>query len=151
MKRQLLTITILFLLALLICTAPAVAAQKETIGAQISLSDEDKTFPANAPFYIMHGWYVFPAEGPVASYGFELDVDGQSQGFDFFVHTGYRDWPVIGRFWVYNFPDGMTGTHTFTGRFILPCKVAEEYGGGPCETPYEEVEWETSEITVTFQ
>jgi hypothetical protein len=123
----------------------------EPVGERILVDGVDQTFPAGEPFHIMHGYFVFSAEGPVSSYGFDLEVDGEYQDYDFFIYTGFKEYPVIGRWWVYNFPDGMTGTHTFSGHWMAPCKVAIEYGyEGPCETPYEKVEWNFQEITVTF-
>jgi hypothetical protein len=57
----------------------------------------------------------------------------------------YPQW-FLNRLYFFNFPDGMTGTHTFEGHWNMPCKfVLPE-----CEDPMAEVDWVHSEWVITF-
>jgi hypothetical protein len=140
---------------------PASAGQHQPVGARISVILGTPTvFPAGAPFHIQHGW----GQGAIAPpsqtglWRFALDVDGVPRAPDYFFETTTAPpdtsfaYPVLGRFWVFNFPDGMTGTHTVTGFWIGPCAQAVQYNGypGPCSTPNAEVIVETHAVTVTF-
>ena len=50
---------------------------------------------------------------------------------------------------MFNFPNGMTGVHTFTGHWFLACGFDPEIpcNGRPPTTP---VEYDTESVTVTF-
>jgi hypothetical protein len=69
------------------------------------------TLPANEPFSARGGYMGDPRESLVnPAYRFELTVDGITQ-------QGILDLDLANasKFYVYNFRDGMTGTHTFVG------------------------------------
>jgi hypothetical protein len=155
MKRKSIFVTILLVLALLAIAFPATANSLITVGDRIVLHDGSNEFPAGAPFHIHHGWSgMRPWDNPtpVGIWGFELEIDGIYQRPDY-IWTGYNaEYDIIPRVSVYNFPDGMTGTHTFTGHWIMPCKEAVESGiiPGPCRTPNEKTIILTRELTVTF-
>lgn len=58
--------------------------------------------------------------------------------------SGHGDHAVL---WTFNFPDGMTGTHYFTGTWYAPCG----YIYGPCDGPTNTViETFTVTVQVTF-
>lgn len=58
----------------------------------------------------------------------------------------------MNRLWVFNFPEGMTGTHTFTGHWYISCRWAVDNGWftGTCTTPHALVEILSQSITVVF-
>ena len=150
-------------LSILLLGSSAAATTKEEIGPRINvLLGTPTTFPANTPFHIRHGWsptedFTPPAIG---DYSFALDVDGVPRAEDFVIReaipppaTGFDfDTPIQVRTWVFNFPTGMTGIHTFTGHWFQPCAAAVEFHAypGPCTSPSASVEEETHSLTVTF-
>lgn len=147
--RTMLT-AVTLLAALTVAVAPAAsAAAKQRTGERINLFGGGfQVFPANQPFHIAHGWLrvlgADQGEPPPAlgRYGFSLAVDGQDRPADYMERAPRED-PVFGwikpTFSVHNFPDGMTGTHTFTGHWFGPCTglVDGGYTPGPCDHPTE--------------
>jgi hypothetical protein len=152
MKRKLIFVTILLMAVVLAMAIPVSAAQKVPIGDRIFVNAGDQNFQAGAPFHIMHGWTFGsgPGEGMRGLYGFELEIDGAYQEPDFTLHVRYPDYDLLGIQWVFNFPEGMTGTHTFTGHWIAPCKPFEEWFG-PCSSPSEQIEVFTASASITFE
>jgi hypothetical protein len=155
MKRKSIFVTFLLVLALLAIAFPATANNPKTVGEQINLFYGPNEFPAGEPFYIKHGWSITPSYNPptpVGIHGFELELDGIYQKADYLLNIYSLEYEQISRHWVCNFPDGMTGKHTFTGHWILPCQDAVESGiiPGPCPTPSEKIIVATRELTVTF-
>jgi hypothetical protein len=145
-------------MSVLLLGSPASATQGEAVGDRINLLlGTPTTYPANTPFHILHGWGPNEQFRPAAigGYSFALDVDGVPRAEDFVIRDAIpqgSDTPFHFRLWVFNFPDGMTGTHTFTGHWFQPCAAAVEFNGypGPCSSPAEQVEEETRSVTVTF-
>ena len=159
-KKLSLFFTLPAALATLLLAVPAAAdSPKVPVGEKINvLLGSPTTFPAGTPFHIRHGWGLAPADQALGIWSFRLDVDGVPRDPDFVLRstdpvpaTGY-DYPVLNRGWVFNFPEGMYGTHTFTGHWIAPCGAAvSELGyAGPCATPNEPVDTLTRSLTVTF-
>jgi hypothetical protein len=138
----------LLLLAITLVVAPIAAAEEhERVGTRINLfAGNVQFFPAGQPFHISHGWGLSPHDGAPAlalgKYGFSLAVDGQEWEDDYVEKTKVEH-PDFGtlqsRATVFKFPDGMTGTHTFTGHWFGPCAglVAGGFAPGPCEHPTE--------------
>jgi F5/8 type C domain len=151
----------LALLGFLLFAAPASASPGEPVGQRINVYlGTPTTFPADTPFHIEHGWGLAATGHPEENgiFAFSLDVDGIPRPADFVLRstelaqvTGY-EYPALNRTWVFNFPDGMTGTHTFTGHWIAPCDdaVSEQGYAGPCDTPNAPVVVATRTVTVTF-
>ena len=145
------TVVFVLIVALLI-TAP-VLAKAERVGDRISLFGGDTVFAAGEPFHIVHGWTFSPPDDRPQGGHFEftLEVDGQ------FVEASFSDRTkengLIARLWIFNFPDGMTGTHTFTGHWFSSCKYAVDTGllPGPCENRNTQVEVNSRSITVYFE
>ena len=145
------------ILVMIVITTPAAALPQEPVGDRLSLfAGPVQTFPANTPFHIRHG-ASFHAPGDSNTrglYEFQLEVDGVPQQADF---TLIQTFPIGGgsaqaRFWVYNFPNGMTGTHTFTGHLLGPCAqlVSDGSYSGSCgNNPMAQVEADISPVTVT--
>jgi len=151
-----------FLLAvvvMLLLIAPASAREHEPTGDPISLRCPDPEDPdcsgtqdyaADTAFYISHGWLdMYPRLVP-GHLTFELEVDGVNVPPTYveFTRTQDPEWPqwFLNRIYFFNFPDGMTGTHTFEGHWTMPCKfVLPE-----CEDPMAEVDWVHSTFVITF-
>jgi hypothetical protein len=154
MKKQSLLVTVLVLVALLATVTPVAADARGPVGEKISLYyGGSLEFPAGAPFYIQHGWVQPSTDDAIGVFDFKLDVDGvfvQEDFKKFSAESGDPD--LLVRFWVYNFPAGMTGTHTFTGHWLAPCQYAVDELGypGPCATPNAKVETGARTVTVTF-
>jgi hypothetical protein len=83
----------------------------------------------------------------IGRYVFTLDVDGAARAADFRT-TGTLPDGQVQKWWYFNFPNGMTGTHTLIGHHFAPC-------GGPSipcngRRPNTLVEVLTLSATVTF-
>jgi hypothetical protein len=154
MKR--LAFTFALALALSASGTPAPAADQEPVGPRINvLLGTPASYPAGEPFHIEHGWGITPDDPPAVAgvYSFSLDVDGVPRPADLVIRTttstptsGF-DVPILNRGWVFNFPDGMTGTHTFTGHWFVPCRYS---GSTTCATPNDPTEQFSRTLTVTF-
>jgi len=154
-----LRIALLILLAALVLAAPAAAAPPAPVGERICLmpycgGTESQTFPQGQPFYIAHGWIDRPGNYPMGLWDFELEVDGQPRPEDFVqrsVDTAARP-PNMTLSWVHNFPEGMTGTHAFTGTWLATCQFLVDQGRipGPCANPNEIMPYTVKTIYVTF-
>jgi hypothetical protein len=150
-RKNFLLVTALFVLALLL-TTPVLAREHHPIGDRINLFDGDQAYPANTPFYVMHGmgWHdVIPGH-----WSFELEVDGVPvkptyKELTTDVFEGYGQYHRS--IYTFNFPEGMTGTHVFEGHWILPCQEYLNYGWvEDCARPPEEIEDWYAIVTVEF-
>jgi len=152
MKKTL--IFFLLILSLLAVTTPATAAQKVRVGERIIIIFGDSvTFTAGTPFHIAHGWIGFSDDQAIGVSDFKLQVDGVFIKEDFVersVISGNPDQHNI--IWVFNFPTGMTGEHTFIGHWFGPCQelVDGGYLSGPCQKPNEKLEAFSRTVIVTF-
>jgi hypothetical protein len=131
------------------------ATLPEPIGAEISIWESgSQVFAANTPFHIDHGWQVDPTTGyPIGKFLFVLEIYGSRVEPDY-VHTTFvrgTDEPLQ-RLWVYNFPDGMSGSQEFTGHWFAPCGYVVEYGEyqEDCPDPFTIVEARVSTVEVEF-
>ena len=146
-------ILIFFVLALLV-VAPVFAREHEPFGNRIDITvSGHQEYPANTPFHINHGWMEIPPGGPTGQIFFELEVDGvilKPTYIEYTTNVG-DDGPYFDRTWFYNFPEGMTGEHTFEGHWIAPCFIALFYGYvGECPTPMADYDWVYREVVVSF-
>ena len=132
--------------ALLAAAAPATPADvNKAVGDALPLSG-NLTFPAGQPFHITHGWLNAPASMGTVSiphqslgeYQVQVTVDGVQVKPSFIQTTTSID-PTYGietfQTYVFNFPDGMTGTHVFGTTFLGPCQglVDSGFATGPCD------------------
>jgi hypothetical protein len=140
-------------------TAPA--SPPEPVGAKINVFlGTPTTFVAGQPFHILHGWGVGATDGPEQAglWKFQLEMDGVEREADFVIRSADPapktdfERTVLNRFWVFEFPEGMSGRHTFTGHWLGPCRPAVEAGihPGPCGKPNELVEIAVRSLTVDF-
>ena len=143
-------------LAALVSAPGAVAAGRDRVGATISIfGGAIQTFPAGQPFHFEHGWGLQPGgDHALGKFGFSLTVDGVEVKRDF-LDTIPVDDPLYGRIlsrhYVFNFPDGMTGTHVFGGTYFGPCQgfVNGGFATGPCSKPNETISTSGSPFTIT--
>lgn len=147
MKR--IVLSLVLLLTLLLPT-PAFAKEKESTGERIMLTASGTiSFPANTAFYIRHGWGdmtpPYTAPGQVL---FELEVDGALVKPTFVEYiTSVMDYgPSINRTWYYNFPQGMSGQHTFTAHWVVPCG----YIVTDCPNPMADYDYRVEEVVINF-
>jgi hypothetical protein len=154
MKKHLLSVAILLIVAILsLAITSSTYAQSEPVGERIFVYDGSIDFPAGIPFNIWHGWVQTSDDEAIGIFDFELEIDGVLRSEDFKMFTADSGDPdILWRRWVFNFPDGMTGTHTFTGHWYAPCRFAVDELGfpGPCATPNEKVENKSKMLIVTF-
>ena len=153
MKKLSLFVIVLVVLSQLIMASSAAAGTNVPVGTRLSLYVAEIEFPANTPFHIRHGWIQPSTDSAIGIFDFALDVDGifQPDAYKWFsVISGDPDY--LSRIWVFNFPAGMTGTHTFTGHWYAPCQYAVDWLGytGTCPTPNLKVEITTRSLIVTF-
>lgn len=148
------------LVVLALAVVPAAAAGgKERVGSRINLFDGAfQVFPAGQPFHVAHGWSLQPDVtdyDALGKWGFSLNVDGVDRSYDFVdkFHQEIAPWGILqSRFWVHNFPDGLTGTHRLTGQWFGPCQgvVDAGYPVGPCEKPTTSTNIAPLTATVAF-
>jgi len=155
------TLLVMVLVMLLLAT-PAFAGPKEPVGDRILLACDQgerycqgtQEFPANTPFHIRHGWLLFPTWGDQpGQFTFVLELDGTTVRPTYVDRwTEVTEWgPVLRRSWVYNFPDGMSGVHTFVGSWTWPCGLALEWGlVDECANPMADFVWARGEYEITF-
>jgi hypothetical protein len=148
-------IPLLVILLLLAVAVPVAAKAHERIGDQINvLIGTPTTFAVGDPFHIAHGWLLAPEEKPVSAFRFQLEVDGVVREPDFIERSaeggaGGASHTLV---WVYNFPEGLSGTHTFTGHWMGRCQVLVDLGyiPGPCVDPKAYVDHYSADLTVDF-
>ena len=156
-QRRLLVSSVLAAFACAAVLAAGASATPNAVGARISLlGGVSQTFPATQPFHFNHGWSVKPGTkgGALGLWRFSLALDGVEVKPDFLKILQIDD-PVFGhlinREDVFNFPSGLTGTHSFSGTWSGPCDemVANGLATGPCEQPNAVVTAPALDRTVT--
>ena len=148
MRRRVILLVTLAMLGTMLASSSAVAAPPGGSGGQISVLFPPPTtaYPANTAFHVSHGWgFDRSAERPAGRYLFLLEIDGAPQGRGRMVRT--HDGTSQTALWLYDFPAGMTGTHTFEGFWYGPC---DQVTGGPCPKPKELTLAHTGVTEVTF-
>ena len=167
MKKK--TIVFLTIMAIFLIVMPVSAAGREPIGEQIYVGpDGDEIhFGAGEPFHIKHGWLGVlgnfvddePGDEGVQKLpfsGFDLEMDGDYLERDYILHEvtfdpAYREecatYGCLVKRSVFEFPEGLTGMHEFTGHWWIACKYWQE----DCDDPMEILEAGTRTITVIFE
>ena len=157
--RRYLCVSVIATVALCALFAAVASATPATVGPQISIfGGATQTFPAGQPFHISHRWTTKPGkDDSLGLWRFSLTLDGAPVNPSF-IEIQQIDDPVfghvLGRRFVFNFPNGLTGTHVFSGTFTGPCDemVAQGFATGPCVSPNAVVEATafSASTTVTF-
>jgi hypothetical protein len=147
MKKMTFIVCAMLVLLLVI---PVQAAQHRTTGEQIDIYESgEQEFPANTAFYIAHGWQ-FDKGLSIGLMEFSLDVDGDEVSPTYIDNT-QTTLEDNNHMWVFNFPEGMTGVHTFTGHWTGQCNTLLRYGlVSECSHPTARIDMITSEVVVTF-
>jgi hypothetical protein len=114
-----LAVGVLTIALLLTAVGGAAAASKDRLGDRISLLAPPATYPADTAFHIWHGFVFQQGDVGYGRYRFELDVDGVERVADFFDVSEF-DRGTVAKVWTFNFPAGLSGTHTFDGYWITP-------------------------------
>lgn len=156
MKKYLL-FALFFILLMTTIAAPVAARGQNRVGDRISVFSDEVTYPAGEPFHIAQGWVIVdPLNKNHQDFRFRLEIDGTHQVESFVQHSVH--FTVDGELstlkeYVYNFRRGMTGTHTFTGYWIVSCTEAVEAFGhpGPCLNPRADVELTPQTVIVHFE
>jgi hypothetical protein len=126
--------------AIFTLASPVAAKDKEPIGE--SMGWDASEWPAEEPFHICHGW-IDPSPG---LHSFELYMD------DVLLKPSYKIFGqklgdgTFNKLYYYNFPDGLSGVHTFVGNYYAPCSEYFE----DCKNPARPVLVSTISNTVTF-
>jgi hypothetical protein len=149
------TLLLIVMLALLLA-APVLAEEHQPTRERINIhcgeepSDCSGTqvYTANTAFYIGHGWSYWPPRWVPGQARFELEVDGVTVQPTFVEFTRIPGEPqyFLNRIYFFNFPDGMTGTHTFEGHWIIPCLFVDP----ECKPPMADLDWVHSTFEITF-
>ena len=146
-----LTIVISLILALMIVN-PVLASKAVPTGDRITVYSSGE-YPADTAFHISHGWQVEPEELR-GGFDFKLEVDGkfvEETFVDRYTTTFDDNTVFISLVWVFNFPDGMKGEHTFAGHWFMPCQSALDAGlVTECQKPNASVEVMSSAATIAF-
>ena len=152
MKRM----TFLAVVVMLLLVTPAFAREHEPTGDRINIHcgyepadcTGADTFPANTPFYVSHGLVWWSPRWVPGQSRFELEVDGVSVPPTYVEFTRIPGEPeyFLDKIWYFNFPDGMTGTHTFEGHWIIPCGFVDP----ECTPPMADFDYIHSSFVVTF-
>ena len=156
------------LLALICVACPAVftpsaaADTNKEVGVNLPesvLFSSVSTFPAGEPFHIARGWELGPGElvHSIGLWQYRLTIDGVAVQPNFnetIVSQDPVDGTILFRPYVFNFPEGMTGTHVFGSTFLGPCQQLVDFGfaTGPCAHAEDLVPISTGTIyaTITF-
>lgn len=150
MKRF--TLLICAVLALLL-VSPALAGAHSPTGERLGLFfSGTQEFPANTAFFVRHGWAQEQGY-PMGRFGFILEVDGIAVKETYVERTIIEDsdGPIFDLLWVFNFPAGMSGVHSFEGHWIIPCQYALDLGEtSHCANPNAPYEYRATEVEVTF-
>ena len=135
---------------LLMVTAPVGATVRQPTGPRINLFLGNQSFPASTAFHIYDGFGLAGTEDAIGRYSITLTVDGSPRAFDFKTSQQGTDGSLT-KLWYFNFPAGMTGTHTFVSHFLVPCSASGPFGV-PCNglSPNTVVEAFALTATVTF-
>ncbi len=125
-----------------------------TVGVAFICTGGTTTLPASAPFFVRHGlgspgatWAQATPQDRAAFLGkatfFVLHVDGNAVfSVRFLEYSNQFD--AMTKWFLTNFPSGMTGTHTFTGMWFQDGEI------GNLGTPGQPVLELAITITVTF-
>ena len=121
--------------------------------------------PKNEPFHVAHGWRWSLPKPPAqvtndrSGMIFTLELDGILLERDFIyirvTPAVQNEFGVFNRqtLWVFNFPDGLEGSHEFVSKWLVKCQVLVDNGAipGPCADPDEFILWGSTTVTVNFE
>lgn len=159
MKRKTVFLIVITLFALSLIAASSL---KERVGERLIIPPLDGTmeFEESMPFHIAHGWRskIGDPAVTIARGGLRLVIDGDEVPEDFidYVRSEEVDGIWLYKYFVFNFPDGMTGTHVFDFYYSNICSAwlnppdPYEPFVEDCENPNEILEFQTKHWVVDF-
>ena len=131
-------ITVLIALSLVV-VSPVLAKKPAATGEGLAIGETE--FPPNTPFHIAHGFAGEPR--PDGRYKYMLEWNGEFVKFDLYEIYKDSETETWSWRWIYNFPEGLSGMHTFIHHWYGPC-------GEGCEQPNKIVEIFRRTQTVNF-
>lgn len=150
---------LLLVISLLSMSLIAGTFPRERIGESLDLPLGGGTlyFEENTPFHMAHGWagaINFYPTNIVMRVQVRLVVDGVEIEEDFVEHylVDFGDYKSLFKMYVFNFPEGMSGTHVFDIYYTETCELWEYYGYVPeCEKKSELMEIQLKSWEVVFE
>ena len=119
-RRPMLVVSLLVVGMLIASAVPAMATGPQPTGQRILLLAGDQSYPANTPFHILGGFSVGRGTSAWGRYQYQLEMDGVTLSPSFRTFESSDVYGLITT-WTFNFPDGLSGIHTFTGHYLVPC------------------------------
>jgi hypothetical protein len=154
MKKKLFVVSVLVLaLMLAFSTSVALAGKpNKAVGERFFVYDGSQVFAAGEAFHIEHGlFFGYEIGEPIGnSFGLNymtLEIDGVQQkpdyrNIDFDLSYKEDGWRLVTKTYLFNFSEGMKGTHTFTRRYFLTCEsISEQLMPLDCDYPAQMIEW----------
>lgn len=150
--------TMIYILSISILTLTLVAATPmQRVGDQLFIPAGTGTlyYYENFPFHLAHGWATeigTPAKSTALG-GLRLEIDGVPTPHDFIEYSpaviGGTNY--IAKYFVFNFPNGMTGVHTFDLYYSNICSLWLSTGKvAGCQNPNEILEFHLKSWEVIF-
>ena len=146
----------LTIIAVILMTVPVSASGRVIIGERLNINpiehpEVEQSFAENTPFHIKHGWRSLVENriplGYLSEASFSLQLNGVDLEEDFvYRFSDLENGVALAKSYVFNFPEGMIGTHYFTGHWFLQCKYMQD----ECENPNGLLEYLTHTVTVHF-
>jgi hypothetical protein len=157
------TTVFLLVITLMALTLIAASSQKEKVGERLffDIGGGDMSYEASHPFHIAHGWRseIGKSGKTTAKGGLRLEFDTNEVTEDFIEYFRLEegDTVYIQKWFVFNYPVGMTDTHTFDFYYSNVCSfwLGQDLPFDPdvtyCENPNEILEFKLKSWTVHFE
>ena len=148
-RRSILVLSTLVLLLVAAVATPASAAQRLPVGPYINLFLGDSSYPASTAFHMRGGFLIERGATAAAmgKYNLTLEMDGQNVPATLRANTTPDN--LIVRTWYFEFPDGLTGTHSFVSHYWMPCG-SDPFIGCGSNPPNTAIDVAAIPATITF-
>ena len=145
-------------ISILIITSVAAGSPRVRVGDQLFLPQGEGKFYyyENFPFHLAHGWRseIGEPKNLTTRGGVRLEIDDFETPHDFIEYSMIveEDTEYLVKYFVFNFPAGMTGVHSFEMFYSNICDfwLDEEYVN-ECDNPNEILEFSIKYWEVIFQ
>jgi hypothetical protein len=157
------TTVFLLVITLMALTLIAASSPKERVGDRFffPLGSGKLFYEASKPFHIAHGWReeIGKSGKTTARGGLRLFIDGDEVTEDFIENFRLEEGETvyIQKWFVFNYPEGMTGTHTFDFYYSNVCSFwldpppPHDPVVTYCESPNEILEFLLKSYKVKFK
>jgi hypothetical protein len=153
-KKMIYTLVI----TILILTLVAASSPRVRVGDQLYIPPGTGTlyYYEYFPFHLAHGWRseIGNPVNSTARGGTRLEIDGLATSHDFieFSRVEEEGTNYLAKYFVFNFPAGMTGVHTFDMYYSNTCSAWLDNGDvTECDKPNEILEFHLKSWEVIFQ